>query len=61
MLEAGKTAVEISRKLKRTIHAIYARLQRLWARPLLPVRSKSSHPVNKNERKNPPGVNRRAF
>jgi hypothetical protein len=51
MLEAGKTAVEISRKLRRTIRAIYARLQRIWARPLLLVRSKSSYPVRRNERK----------
>ena len=34
MLDAGKTALEISRRLKRTIQAIYARLQRLYrARP----------------------------
>jgi hypothetical protein len=32
MLDAGKTAVEISRKLKRTIQAIYARLQRIYRR-----------------------------
>jgi hypothetical protein len=27
MLDAGKTVLEISRKLKRTIQAVYARLQ----------------------------------
>ena len=32
MLDAGKTAVEISRKLKRTFQAIYARLQRVCRR-----------------------------
>ncbi len=32
MLDAGKTALEISRKLKRTLHAIYARLQRVYRR-----------------------------
>jgi hypothetical protein len=32
MLDAGKTALEISRKLKRTIQAIYARLQRIYRR-----------------------------
>ena len=35
MLDAGKTAVEIFRKLKRTFQAIYARLQRVHRRPLL--------------------------
>jgi hypothetical protein len=30
MLNAGKTALEISRRLKRTIQAIYSRLQRLY-------------------------------
>jgi hypothetical protein len=32
MLDAGKTAVEISLKLKRTFQAIYARLQRVYGR-----------------------------
>ena len=32
MLDAGKTAVEISRKLRRTFQAIYARLQRVYRR-----------------------------
>jgi DNA-binding NarL/FixJ family response regulator len=32
MLNAGKTAVEISRQLKRTPGAIYSRLQRLYRR-----------------------------
>ena len=32
MLNAGKTAVEISRKLRRTPGAIYSRLQRLYRR-----------------------------
>jgi len=32
MLDAGKTAIEISRKLKRTIQAIYAHLQRIYRR-----------------------------
>ena len=30
MLNAGKTALEISQRLKRTIQAIYARLQRIY-------------------------------
>ena len=34
MLDAGKTALEISRKLKRTVQAIYAHLQRLYRRRL---------------------------
>jgi hypothetical protein len=34
MLDAGKTALEISRKLRRTIRAIYARLQRIYWRRL---------------------------
>jgi hypothetical protein len=33
MLDAGKTAVEICRKLKRTFQAIYARLPRVYRRP----------------------------
>jgi hypothetical protein len=32
MLDAGKTVLEISRKLKRTIQAVYARLQRVSRR-----------------------------
>jgi hypothetical protein len=32
MLDAGKTVREISRKLKRTIQAVYARLQRISRR-----------------------------
>jgi DNA-binding NarL/FixJ family response regulator len=32
MLDAGRTAIEISRRLKRTIQAIYAHLQRLYRR-----------------------------
>jgi hypothetical protein len=32
MLDAGKTVIEISRKLKRTIQAVYARLQRISRR-----------------------------
>jgi hypothetical protein len=32
MLDAGKTAVEISRKLRRTFQAIYGRLQRVYRR-----------------------------
>jgi hypothetical protein len=32
MLDAGKTVLEISRKLKRTIQAVYARLQRISRR-----------------------------
>lgn len=36
MMDAGKTALEISRKLKRTIRAIYARLQRIYRRPPRP-------------------------
>jgi hypothetical protein len=32
MLDAGKTVLEISRKLKRTIRAVYARLQRVSRR-----------------------------
>jgi DNA-binding CsgD family transcriptional regulator len=40
MSNAGKTAVEISRKLKRTPGAIYSRLQRLYRKQ--PPRSDSS-------------------
>ena len=32
MLDAGKTVLEISRKLKRTIQAVYAHLQRISRR-----------------------------
>lgn len=32
MLDAGKTVLEISRKLKRTIQAVYVRLQRISRR-----------------------------
>jgi hypothetical protein len=32
MLDAGKTVLEISRKLKRTIQAVYAHLQRFSRR-----------------------------
>jgi DNA-binding NarL/FixJ family response regulator len=38
MLAAGKTAVEIARRLKRTPQAIYARLQRLYRKLRAPNR-----------------------
>ena len=38
MLAAGKTAIEIGRKLKRTTQAIYARLQRHYRKRRRPNR-----------------------
>jgi hypothetical protein len=41
LLKAGKTAVEISRKLRRTPGAIYSRLQRLYRRQTPWIRGRS--------------------